>query len=194
MILNNKVKIINEKVLSKDWSTLSKFTYEYTLDDGQVQTQVREAYNRGDGITALLYNPDKKTVLLTRQFRMPTYLNGNESGLMIEACAGKLEKENPLKEMLREIEEETGHRVTQIKKVFESYMSPGSVTEIVHFYLARYGQDTKVSSGGGLDSEQENIEVLEMPFSKAMAMIESSEIKDAKTIMLLQYAFIGKLL
>lgn len=185
----NNVKIINEEILSKTWSTLSKFTYEYTLPDGKVQTQVRESYNRGDGITALLYNAEKKTVLLTRQFRMPTYINGNETGLLIEACAGKLELEEPQKGMVREIEEETGHRVTSITKVFEAFMSPGSVTEKLHFYMAKYSDETRVSSGGGLVSEQENIEVLEMKLTDAIKMISTGEIKDGKTIMLLQHAF-----
>lgn len=183
-----KIKFVTQEVFHKSWSSLTKYTYEYTLPDGRVQTQVREAYDRGNGITALLYHPGNKTVILTQQFRLPTYLNGNSSGLMIEACAGKLEKEDPAKGIIREIEEETGHRVKKVEKIFEAYMSPGSVTELIHFYLAQYDESTKISQGGGLESEQENIEVLEIPLSEALDYIREGKIKDGKTIMLLQYA------
>jgi GDP-mannose pyrophosphatase NudK len=189
-----KIKIQSEEILANEWSTLSKFTYDYTLPDGSVQTQVRESYNRGNGMTALLYDPERKTVLLIRQFRLPTYINGNQSGLLIETCAGKLENEKAISGMIREIEEETGHRVSDIEKVFEAYMSPGSVTELIHFYVAKYSSQTKVSRGGGLISEQENIEVLEFSLDEAIALIKSGEIRDGKTIMLLQYAKMNQLL
>lgn len=190
----SRVKITSEEVLHQSWSKLSKYTYDYTLPDGRVESHVRESYNRGNGMSALLYNPDRKTVLLIRQFRFPTYVNGNPTGFLIETCAGKLEKEAPQDGIIREIEEETGHRVTKIRKVFESYMSPGSVTEIIHFFVAKYSENTKVSQGGGLAHEQENIEVLEMPFTEALRLMREGEIKDAKTIMLLQYAFLNQLL
>lgn len=189
-----KIKINSEEILHQGWSKLSKFTYDYTHPDGRTEVHVREAYNRGNGITALLYNREKKTVLLIRQFRLPTYLNGNQSGMLIECCAGKLETEVPIEGMKREIEEETGHRVTEIHKVFESYMSPGTVTEVLHFFVASYSEKTKVSAGGGLAHEHENIQTLEIPFSDALQLVKAGQIKDAKTIMLLQYAAINKLL
>jgi GDP-mannose pyrophosphatase NudK len=179
---------LKQAVLSKTWTTLSRVSFDYTLPNGETQQQVREVYDRGNGITALLFNRDKKTVLLTRQLRIPTYLNGNKDGLLIEACAGKLEDESSEEGMRREIEEELGHRVKEIRKVFEVYMSPGSVSEILHFYVAPYDDSTKVSPGGGLIEEHENIEVLEMTLDEACGSIKTGKIKDAKTIMLLQYA------
>ncbi|MFK7922488.1 MAG: GDP-mannose pyrophosphatase NudK [Bacteroidia bacterium] len=185
---NDRIKITNQEVLSDNWYTLNKITYEYQRPDGQWETQAREAYDRGNGATILLYNPSQKTVILTRQFRMPTYVNGNDSGMMIEACAGLLDKDNPEDCIRKETEEETGYKVSNVKKIFESYMSPGSVTEILYFFVAEYTADMKVSDGGGLDEEQENIEVLELDFDVALGMIASGEINDGKTIMLLQYA------
>lgn len=191
--MNNKVNILKKEVLSDNWYTLNKVTFDYTLKDGTVQRQEREAYDRGNGSTILLYNKEKGTVVLTRQFRMPTYLNGNESGFLIEACAGLLEKDNAEDCIKKETEEETGYRITNVKKVFESYMSPGSVTEILYFFVAEYEDHMKVNEGGGTD-EEEDIQVLELPFLRALEMIGSGEIKDAKTIMLLQYAQINGLL
>jgi len=183
----NNIKITKTEVLSDNWYTLRKITYEYSKKDGTLQTQSREAYDRGNGATILLYNKATKTVILTRQFRLPTYVNGNETGMLIEACAGLLDKENAEECIKRETEEETGYHVTDVHKVFEAYMSPGSVTEILHFFIAAYAKDMKVSSGGGVDHEEENIEVLEMEIDRAMEMVASGEIKDGKTIMLLQY-------
>lgn len=191
--MNNKVNIIKKEVLSDNWYTLNKITFDYTLKDGSVQRQEREAYDRGNGSTILLYNKEKGTVVLTRQFRMPTYLNGNESGFLIEACAGLLEKDNAEDCIRKETEEETGYRITNVKKVFESYMSPGSVTEILYFFVAEYEDHMKVNEGGGTD-EEEDIQVLVLPFQRAIEMVKSGEIKDAKTIMLLQYAQINRLL
>lgn len=191
--MNNKVNIIKKEVLSDNWYTLNKVTFDYTLKDGSVQRQEREAYDRGNGSTILLYNKEKGTVVLTRQFRMPTYLNGNESGFLIEACAGLLEKDNAEDCIRKETEEETGYRITNVKKIFESYMSPGSVTEILYFFVAEYEDHMKVNEGGGTD-EEEDIQVLELPIEKALNMISTGEIKDAKTIMLLQYAQIHQLL
>lgn len=142
----------------------------------------------------LLYNPEKQTVILTRQFRLPTYVNGNTNGMMIEACAGLLDKDNAEDCIRRETEEETGYQIREAKKVFEAYMSPGSVTEILYFFVAEYSQDMQVSQGGGHADEQENIEVLEMDFEEALEMITSGEIKDAKTIMLLYHAKLNGLL
>lgn len=178
---------IHTEVLSDNWYTLRKVTFEIQKQDGTWETQSREAYDRGNGAAILLYNREQKTVILTRQFRMPTYVNGNEDGMMIEACAGLLDQDNPEDCIRRETEEETGYQVRDVRKVFEAYMSPGSVTEILYFFVAEYSKDMQISEGGGLDHEQENIEVLELPFALALAMIGSGEIKDAKTIMLLQY-------
>lgn len=191
--MSGKVKINSSVVLSDNWGKLNKVKYEYQLKDGTWQIQEREVYNRGNGAVILLYNKDKGTVILTRQFRLPTWFNGNEDGLMIEACAGMLDEKDPEECIRRETEEETGYSLSDVRKIMEVYMSPGSVTEILYFFVGAYSDAMKISDGGGLDKEQENIEVLELPFNKAMQMIESAEIKDAKTIMLLQYAFIHHL-
>jgi len=187
------INIIQTEILSDNWYTLKKITYQSTNPDGSAITQSREAYDRGNGATILLFNKDSHTVILTRQFRMPTYINGNSDGYLIECCAGLLDKDNPEDCIKRETEEETGYRVSSVKKVFEAYMSPGSVTEILYFFIAEYSSDTKVSNGGGILEENENIEVIEMPFYEALQMIKTGEIKDGKTIMLLQYAQINNL-
>lgn len=185
--MKTNIRNVQTTILSDNWSILKKLTYEFQRRDGLWETQIREAYDRGDGATILLYHPSKKTILLTRQFRIPTYLNGNETGLMIEACAGKLDTEDPKDCVIREALEETGYKIENATKVFEAYMSPGSVTEKIFFFMAEYTEEMKVSEGGGLSSEQENIDVLEVSFKDAMEMIKSGEIKDGKTIMLLQH-------
>lgn len=182
------IKIINTEILSDNWYTLKKITYEQVKKDGTVQIQNREAYDRGNGATILLYNKQQQTVILTRQFRLPSFINGNASGMLIETCAGLLDKDNPEDCIRRETEEETGYRITAVRKIFEAYMSPGSVTEILYFFVAEYASSMKMSEGGGIEHEQENIEVLEFAFDDAVKMIETGEIKDGKTIMLLQYA------
>lgn len=192
--MNVKVNVVKTEVLSDNWYVLRKVTYNYTKKDGTTQVQSREAYDRGNGATILLYNKEERTILLTRQFRLPTFLNGNETGMLIEACAGLLDKDNPEDCIRRETEEETGYKVTEVKKIFEAYMSPGSVTEILYFFVAEYTRNMQVNDGGGIEHEQEDIEVLEIPFDQAYRMIETGEIKDAKTIMLLQYAKIHSLL
>ncbi|RNL54515.1 GDP-mannose pyrophosphatase NudK [Pedobacter jejuensis] len=193
--MNNKnIKIISKEVLSDNWYTLNKITFEYLKKDGTKEILNREAYDRGNGATILLYNKANQTIILTRQFRLPTYLNGNESGLLIETCAGLLDLDNPETAIKRETEEETGYKIKDVKKVFEAYMSPGSVTEILYFFVAEYDKEMKVGEGGGHHDEQENIEVLEMSFRDAVNMISTGEIKDGKTIMLLQYAQINALL
>ncbi len=199
MIKNNQfilssINIIQSEILSDNWYTLKKITYQTTDPNGNVVVQSREAYDRGNGATILLFNKINQTVILTRQFRMPTYLNGNESGYLIECCAGLLDKDNPEDCIKRETEEETGYKVSDIKKVFEAYMSPGSVTEILYFFVAEYSKEMKVGDGGGVHEESENIEVLEFSFRRALDMIGSGKIRDAKTIMLLQYAQINNLL
>ena len=191
--MNKKVRNIRTQLLSDNWYTLNKITFEYLNDNGIWETQMRESYDRGNGAAILLYNPTKKTVILTRQFRMPTYVNGNDDGMSIEVCAGLLDGDDPETCVIKEAEEESGYRVTKVKKVIDAYMSPGAVTEIVSMFVAEYSDDMKVSEGGGLDHEHENIEVLEVSFSEAIKMIETGEISDGKTIMLLQYAQINKL-
>lgn len=190
----NNIHILQNEILSDNWYTLRKITYQTIHNDGSVMLQSREAYDRGNGATILLYNRPNQTVILTRQFRMPTYLNGNESGYLIECCAGLLDKDDPEACIKRETEEETGYKISDVKKIFEAYMSPGSVTEILYFFVAEYAKEMKVSEGGGVQEESENIEVLELPFKHAMGMISSGEIRDAKTIMLLQYAQINNLI
>ena len=190
---NTNVKIKHIEVLSDNWYTLRKVTFEYQKKDGTWETHSREAYDRGNGATILLYNRPAQTVILTHQFRMPTYVNGNPTGMLIETCAGLLDKDHAEDCIRRETEEETGYRVMAVKKVFELYMSPGSVTEMVHFFVGEYTTDMKTHEGGGVAEEQENIEVLELPFAQALEMIQSGEIKDGKTVILLQYAQINRL-
>ena len=186
--MNPKVRNIQTKVLSDNWYTLNKIDFDYQLKNGEWVRQSRESYDRGNGACILLYNTNKKTVILIKQFRMPSFVNGNETGMMIEVCAGLLDGDDPETCIIKETEEETGYKIKNIKKVFESYMSPGAVTEIIHFFVAEYDDKMKVSEGGGLDSEHEDIEVLEYSFMEAMEMIRNGVIKDAKTIMLIQYA------
>ncbi|MBL0355735.1 MAG: GDP-mannose pyrophosphatase NudK [Chitinophagaceae bacterium] len=191
--MNESVKILKTEVLSNNWYTLKKVTYDF-LTNGEWKTMNREAYDRGNGAVILLYNQQLKTVILTRQFRLPTYINGNESGMLIEACAGLLDKDNAEDCIRRETEEETGYKISAVKKIYEAYMSPGSVTEILYFFIAEYSNEMKVNDGGGLAHEQEDIEVLEIAFDKAMKMIDTGQIKDAKTIMLLQYIKLNALI
>ncbi len=190
---NPNIKNINIEILSNNWYTLRKVTFDFLQKNGTWQSQNREAYDRGNGAAILLYNPDNKTVILTRQFRMPTYLNGNTSGMMIEACAGLLDADNPEDCIKKETQEETGYVIHDVQKVFEVYMSPGSVTEMLYFFVAEYHQDLLKNEGGGVANEEE-IEVLELDLRQAMTMIKTGEIKDAKTIMLLQYVWIEGLI
>ncbi len=190
--MNNEIKILKTEILSDNWYILKKITYEY-FKNGEWQKQTREAYDRGNGATILLYNKEQKTVILTRQFRLPSFINGNPTGMMIEACAGLLDKDNAEDCIKRETEEETGYKIKDVRKIFEAYMSPGSVTEILYFFVAEYSASMKVHEGGGIEGEQEHIEVLEIKFDEAMQMLNDGNIKDAKTIMLLQYAKLKQL-
>lgn len=192
--MNNNIKITKTELLSNNWYILNKITYQYQNKNGNWETHIREAYDRGNGAVILLYNKQNKTIILTQQFRLPTFLNGNPTGQMIEACAGLLDKDNPEDCIIKETQEETGYKISKVKKIFESYMSPGSVTEILHFFIAEYSPEMKISDGGGLAHEQENIEVVELDFNTAYNMIETGKIKDAKTIILLQYAKINQLI
>lgn len=189
-----KIIIKNTEVLSDNWYTLNKITFDYQKKDDSWITQKREVYDRGNGAAILLYNKLQKTVILTRQFRLPTYVNGNATGMMLEVCAGLLDQDNPEQCIIRETEEETGYRITNVTKVMQTYMSPGAVTEILYLFVGEYDESMRVSEGGGAAHEEENIEVIEMPFDQAYAMIESGEMRDAKTIILLQYAKINSLL
>ncbi|WP_455813221.1 GDP-mannose pyrophosphatase [Pseudomonas graminis] len=181
-----RVRHIREQLLSDNWYTLKKYTFELLRRDGSWQEQSRETYDRGNGAVVLLYHKARKTVVLTRQFRFPIYVNGH-NGFLIEATAGLLDNASPEARIIAEAEEETGFRITHIEKVFESYMSPGSVTEKLFFFIAEYSDDDRQGTGGGVAEEGEDIEVLEWPFSRALEAVHSGEIMDAKTIMLIQY-------
>lgn len=191
---NMNVHIEKTEILSDNWYTLKKVTFSIQKKDGTIEQQSREAYDRGNGAVILLYNKKSETIILTRQFRLPTFINGNPTGMLIEACAGLLDDDDPEDCIRRETEEETGYKISKAEKIFEAYMSPGSVTEILHFFIAEYSTEMKITEGGGLDEEGENIEVLELSIDKALEMIDSGEIKDAKTIMLLQYLRIKNIL
>lgn len=186
--MNKKIRNISKTVLSDSWYVLNKYSFDYQNQKNEWERQEREAYDRGNGATILLYNTAKKTVVLTRQFRLPTYVNGNADGMMVETCAGLLDADNAEDCIRKEAEEETGYKIDRLEKLFEAYMSPGSVTELIYFFVAEYSDAMKVGDGGGLADEQENIEVLELGFGEAYAMIASGKIQDGKTIMLLQYA------
>src|SRR5690606_33140822 len=173
--------------------TVKKINFDYRLDDGTWQNQSRDIHDHGNASCILLYNKEKETIVLTKQLRIATYFNQNEDGMMIEVPAGLLDGESPETSVIRETEEETGYRIREVKKVMESYMTPGSVSELIYFFIGEYTDDMKVSEGGGLDEEHENIEVMEIKFSEALGMMESGMIKDAKTIMLLQYAVLNNL-
>jgi GDP-mannose pyrophosphatase NudK len=188
LVTSERVRIKEVKTLSDDWYVLRKTTFDFLRRDGTWQEQRRETYDRGNGAVVLLYNRERKTVVLIRQFRFPAYVNGLEDGMLIEACAGLLDKSDPEACIRKEAEEEAGFVVHNPRKVFECYMSPGSVTERIFFFVAEYEPGHRTSAGGGDETEGEDIEVLEIPLEKAMKMIESGEILDGKTIMLLQYA------
>ena len=191
----SNLKNIKYNVLSKEWATLHRIDFDYQFKDGRWKTISRECYNRGNGAGVLLYNANKQTVILTRQFRMPAYVNDAREGMSIEVCAGALDQnEDPETCIIREIEEEVGFKVDKVKKVLECYMSPGAVTEKMYLFVAEYTDEMKVHSGGGLESEDEEIEVLEIPFTEALQMMEENKIIDAKTQLLIQYAQINRLL
>lgn len=182
-----RVRIVDVKVLSNDWFVLKKTTFDYLRHDQTWQRQSRETYDRGNGAALLLYNCAQQTVVLTRQFRLPVFVNGHD-GMLIEAPAGLLDASSPEQRIRQEAEEETGYRVHAVRPIFEAYMSPGSVTEKLHFFVAEYDAAAKIGAGGGVHAEGEDIEVLELPFVQALEMVGSGVIQDGKTIMLLQYA------
>ncbi|MBQ4821540.1 NUDIX domain-containing protein [Aquimarina sp. MMG016] len=183
-----RINNLRSKVLSDETFLLKEYVFDYKhTENHHKEKHLREVYDHGDGASVLLYNLSKKTVVLTRQFRLPTYLNGNTSGMTIEVCAGSLDNDTPEKCAKREVLEETGYRIDKIEKAFNAYASPAVMTEIAHLFIAEYTDDMKTEEGGGLEEEQEHIDVMELDFEKAFNMIESGEIRDARTIMLLQY-------
>ncbi|SNY62151.1 NUDIX domain-containing protein [Enterobacter sp. CC120223-11] len=184
--ITEHVRHLDEQLLSDNWYILKKYTFELRRQDGSWQQQSREAYDRGHGATILLYSREKKTVVLTRQFRLPVYLH-DKHGYLIEAAAGLLDNASPEQRIIAEAEEETGFKVAQPEKIFEAFMSPGSVTEKLYFFIAEYSEKDRSGQGGGLAEEGEDIEVLEWPLAKALDAIRSGEIQDGKTIMLLQH-------
>ena len=187
MTISDRIRIKNVRLLSDNHYTLKTTTFEFRRANGEWQTQHREIYDRGNGATLLPYNLAQGTVVLVRQFRYPAYVNGYDD-LLIEAAAGLLDNETPEMRIRAEAEEETGYRLGEIRKIFEAFMSPGSITEKLHFFVAEYEPDMKIGAGGGLAAEGEDIEVLELSIDQALAMIGDGRIADAKTIMLLQYA------
>ena len=189
----DRVRIIDTTVLSNDWYVLKKTTFDFQRRDGVWQRQSRETYDRGNGATILLFNRDRRTVVLTRQFRLPAFVNGHD-GMMIEAAAGLLDNATPEERIRAEAEEETGYRVGNVQKVFEAYMSPGSVTEKLHFFIAEYDASTRVGHGGGVEAEGEDLEVIELTLDDALDAVRRGEIVDAKTIMLLQFAALNPVL
>ncbi|WP_344714256.1 MULTISPECIES: NUDIX domain-containing protein [Winogradskyella] len=191
----NNLKNITKTTLSKEWARLDRIDYDYQFKNGEWKRLSRECYNRGNGAAILLYNVEKQTVILTKQFRMPAYENNKNEGMSIEACAGAIDNnDKPLETIIRETEEEVGYKIDNAKQVLTAYTSPGALTEKMYLFVAEYNETMKVSKGGGLESEDEDIEILELSFSKAIAMVKNEEIIDAKTIMLLQYAQINELL
>ena len=181
-----RVTIRDETLLSDNWGRLTRYEFDFRRHDGRTERQSREGYDRGDGAVILLYNVAQKTVVLTRQFRLPVHVVG-ENPELIEACAGLLDRQAPEAAIRREAEEETGYRVGTVEKLWTVFMTPGSVTEQLHFFIAPYEAAMKVSDGGGEEEEGEEIEVMEMTLGKALEMVRSGEIRDAKTIMLLQH-------
>ncbi|MCG5238436.1 NUDIX domain-containing protein [Azospirillum doebereinerae] len=187
MTVSHRVRIEDVTTLSDDWYVLKKTTFSFLRGDGAWQRQSRETYDRGNGATILLYDPARRTVVLTRQFRYPTFVNGHDD-LLIEAPAGLLDNASPEERIKAEVEEETGYRVTDVRPIFDAFMSPGSVTERLHFFIGAYSATDRVSDGGGNADEGEDIERLEPTIEEALRMIEDGRIRDGKTIMLLQYA------
>lgn len=184
------IRIVKEEILSDDWATLTKYTIEYRRRDGKTETQIRQVYDRGNGACILPYDPERGTVLLVRQFRMPAFVSG-QPAYLIELCAGLLDDLDPEAAIRKEAEEELGYRLKDIVRVYDAFMSPGSVSERLAFFTAHYSPADRISAGGGAEDEGEDIEVLEMTLPEAMAMVRAGAIVDGKTIMLIQHLWIG---
>ncbi|MEJ1130382.1 GDP-mannose pyrophosphatase [Variovorax sp. CCNWLW225] len=187
MTLQDRVRVHEATLLSDNWYTLKTTAFDWRRNDGKWQRMHRETYDRGNGATLLPYNRARRTVLLTRQFRYPAFLNGHDD-LLIEAAAGLLDNAAPEERIRAEVEEELGYRLGAVQKIFETFMSPGSVTEKLHFFIAEYEPSMRVGNGGGLADEGEDIEVLELGIDEALAMVADGRIADAKTVMLLYHA------
>lgn len=193
--MNNNLKNITKTNLSKEWARLDRIDYDFQFKNGDWKRLSRECYNRGNGAAILLYNKKEKTVILTKQFRMPIYEQNKQEGMSIEACAGAIDNnDEPLETIIRETEEEVGYKISNAKQVLTAYTSPGALTEKMFLFVAEYTKEMQINEGGGLEIENEEIEVLELPFSKAIKMVKDQEIIDAKTIMLLQFAQLNNLL
>ncbi len=190
--MSQTITLIKDKILSDNYFTLRNITYDLTRRNGEVIRHKREVYDRGNGATILLYNSTKKTVVLVRQFRVATWVNSNQDGMLIETCAGLLDNDEPEVCIRKEAIEETGYDVGEVRKIFELYMSPGGVTELIHFFIAEYHDGERASIGGGV--EDEDIEVLELPFSRAQEMVRSGEIRDGKAVLLLNYLQMSNLM
>jgi nudix-type nucleoside diphosphatase (YffH/AdpP family) len=191
---NPAVAVERVEVTSDGWHVLRRTTFSYRRRDGRVESQQRETYDRGNGATLLLVDPRRGTVLLTRQFRFPAYVNGHPDGMLVETAGGLLDDDAPEVAMRREASEELGVLVGELRHVFDLYMSPGSVTERVHFYVGEYDPADRVDAGGGVAAEGEDIEVLEMPAAEALAMVADGRIMDGKTVILLQWAALAGLI
>ncbi|ALN75316.1 NUDIX domain-containing protein [Aureimonas sp. AU20] len=187
MSIAHRIRVEDVTVLSDDWYVLRKTRFHFQRSDGTWQHQSRETYDRGNGATILLYDPSRRTVVLTRQFRYPAFVNGHDD-LLIEAPAGLLDRAEPEARIRAEVEEETGFRVREVREVFDAFMSPGSVTERLHFFVGAYEPGDRASQGGGIAEEGEDIAVMELGIEEALAMVASGTIRDGKTIMLLQHA------
>lgn len=185
---------IKEKILSNTWKPLKLFSYQYTRTDGRTEAQVREVYDKGDGAAVFMYNKKTQKVLMTKQFRMPAYINGLAKGIVTEVPAGMLDNDDPETCIIKEIEEETGYKIPKVTKVSDCFMTPGAVTEITYMFVAEYDDSMKTSNGGGLANEQEDILVFEMTFDEVKRSVKNNEIRDAKTLVLFQYAWINNLL
>ena len=187
MTLHDRVRVHEVALLSDNWYVLKTTRFDWLPNDGRWQRMDRETYDRGNGATLLPYNLAQRSVLLTRQFRYPAFVNGHDD-LLIEAAAGLLDNAAPEERIRAEVEEELGYRLGTVQKIFESFMSPGSVTEKLHFFVAPYEPSMRIGSGGGLAEEGEDIEVLELGIDEALAMVADGRIVDAKTVMLLYHA------
>lgn len=183
-----RIKFISESTIYKGWSTLKEYIIDYTRRDGRTEQQIREIYDSGDGAAVLLFNPSTRKILLIRQFRLPVLLNGHPDGFIIECCAGMLDSLNPEQAIIKEIEEETGYKVTNVTKLYEAFATPGAHKEKIHFYSAEYNDGMKIHHGGGEITEQEDIEILEYGYHDIPDLLQSGAIIDAKTIILLQWA------
>lgn len=192
MQYNNRVKIIRESILYQGWSTLIQYVIDYIRSDQHTETLVREIYDSGDGVVVLLYNNKTDKILLIRQFRLPVYLNGHPTGFILECCAGLLDHHQPESAAKKEIEEETGYRLQNIHKIYEAFATPGAHKEKIHYYYGLYDEQMQISQGGGLITENEDIEVIEYPYSKIPELLKSGAIIDSKTIILLQWALLNK--